>query len=624
MVYLCAEAGEQQASENALNPAAKSFGPMAMGGASSRRATRVLVASGAPTEEVKAIARACGDVSALHELSPSSSLATFFSAKHALSALTQLSDRFGPSSVRFGSPSECPSAGENQGSIVLFGLSPSVSNDAISSVFNQFGPVREVRETPSKRSHRFVEFWDSRDADTALRSMHKQPLFGRTINIEFAKPGGGGAREREFREGTQQHPSPPSSPSHPSQQQQYAELKTIQQHQQQHQMPDQQPQQYQPQPIPVSTPPAAAAAGAGFGYGPMDMQAMQMHPATMQLSPPEGFAPVAIPMAPPVFAPMHSCAAPGGGFGTNPNTANGLAAQQLYHPPQQQQQQQQQQQYYHVQSGATHNPQCNHFIDGQQYQPMMPNHREQQQSSALPGTPEVDEHGITLDDGRKLPVQLWRMDASGNAPGTLAPVSITQWYSHGYYAFSREEAARADGRTTLMIRNLPNQMDKTALLAELDERAFVGEWDVLYLPTDSRNGCNLGYAFINMKRPEVTERLFDAFHSLKWANYKTRKVCEVTYARLQGRNQLISHVANSNKPVDSLPLLADDDGMREEANLLLYRKSASNGSSSVSSSNSSNSSRSGAAIADSGNSCNQQQHNDEVEKAARPEGRRRS
>lgn len=47
------------------------------------------------------------------------------------------------------------------------------------------------------------------------------------------------------------------------------------------------------------------------------------------------------------------------------------------------------------------------------------------------------------------------------------------------------------------------------------------------------NKCNVGYGFVNMTSPEATWRLYKAFHLQLWEAFNSRKICEVTYARVQ-------------------------------------------------------------------------------------------
>lgn len=52
------------------------------------------------------------------------------------------------------------------------------------------GPVKELRETPSKKHQKFVEFYDVRDAAKALKEMNGKEIHGKPIVIEFSRPGG--------------------------------------------------------------------------------------------------------------------------------------------------------------------------------------------------------------------------------------------------------------------------------------------------------------------------------------------------------------------------------------------------------------------------------------------------
>jgi hypothetical protein len=48
--------------------------------------------------------------------------------------------------------------------------------------------------------------------------------------------------------------------------------------------------------------------------------------------------------------------------------------------------------------------------------------------------------------------------------------------------------AGKDGRTTLMIKNIPNKYTQKMLLATIDE-SFRGTYDFFYLPIDFKNRC---------------------------------------------------------------------------------------------------------------------------------------
>jgi hypothetical protein len=165
-----------------------------------------------------------------------------------------------------------------------------------------------------------------------------------------------------------------------------------------------------------------------------------------------------------------------------------------------------------------------------------------------------------------------------------------------------------DRRTTVMLRNVPNKYSKAALLKLID-RNHAGAYDFFYLPIDFRNKCNLGYAFINFRDPHsivalaghththththfrdpysivalagrrhvlcgtgihLVATLFvhvhvcygtlnlrtpfsrpphhtqpEEFSGKRWEHFKSDKVCEVAYGRIQGKAMLMEHFRSS-------------------------------------------------------------------------------
>ncbi|VVA13279.1 PREDICTED: MEI2 [Prunus dulcis] len=80
--------------------------------------------------------------------------------------------------------------GHNQGTIVIFNLDSAVTTSTLKDTFQAFGPVKELRETPSKKHQRFIEFFDVRDAAKALKEMNGKEINGKPVVIEFSRPGG--------------------------------------------------------------------------------------------------------------------------------------------------------------------------------------------------------------------------------------------------------------------------------------------------------------------------------------------------------------------------------------------------------------------------------------------------
>ena len=90
-----------------------------------------------------------------------------------------------------------------------------------------------------------------------------------------------------------------------------------------------------------------------------------------------------------------------------------------------------------------------------------------------------------------------------------------------------------DKRSTIMIKNIPNKFTREKLL-ELINKNFLGTYDLFILPKDGNKNRNFGYAFIN----------FISFNGKKWVDTNSNKICEITYSKIQGRSELISHYPN--------------------------------------------------------------------------------
>lgn len=50
--------------------------------------------------------------------------------------------------------------------------------------------LMQIRETPHKRHHKFIEFYDVRAAEAALRSLNRSDIAGKRIKLEPSRPGG--------------------------------------------------------------------------------------------------------------------------------------------------------------------------------------------------------------------------------------------------------------------------------------------------------------------------------------------------------------------------------------------------------------------------------------------------
>ena len=97
-----------------------------------------------------------------------------------------------------------------------------------------------------------------------------------------------------------------------------------------------------------------------------------------------------------------------------------------------------------------------------------------------------------------------------------------------------------DKRTTLMIKNIPNKYTINIFLDEINIE-FKNKYDLFYLPIDYGNKCNLGFAFINFVDSFHIINFYDLYRGKKWKRFNSEKTCELLYAKIQGKKDLISH-----------------------------------------------------------------------------------
>ncbi|PSC76092.1 Sn1-specific diacylglycerol lipase beta [Micractinium conductrix] len=170
-----------------------------------------------------------------------------------------------------------------------------------------------------------------------------------------------------------------------------------------------------------------------------------------------------------------------------------------------------------------------------------------QQQVAPPPAPRSDS-GSERNVGRAEGRASARIARSHRAGGAYDP-------SDFQFSLEEAEAGGPDARCTLMIRNIPNKYTQAMMLSVLQKSGFSGTFDFFYLPIDFRNKCNLGYCFVNFTTSAAAARLYRQYHAKRWEEYNSRKVCEVTYGRVQGRDLLVEHFKASKFPSEDPELM---------------------------------------------------------------------
>lgn len=106
----------------------------------------------------------------------------------------------------------------------------------------------------------------------------------------------------------------------------------------------------------------------------------------------------------------------------------------------------------------------------------------------------------------------------------------------------------APGRSTVMLRNLPNNYSRAMVLAMIDDEGFFGLYDFLYLPIDFKSSACLGYCFVNLTDAGTAAELWRVFDGFSRWILPSKKVCSVCWS---GPHQgLAEHVERyRNSPV---------------------------------------------------------------------------
>jgi len=119
-------------------------------------------------------------------------------------------------------------------------------------------------------------------------------------------------------------------------------------------------------------------------------------------------------------------------------------------------------------------------------------------------------------------------------------------------------------RTTVMLRNMPNNYNRKMLLQMMDGEGFAGQYNFVYMPIDFKSRASLGYAFINMVSPEAAQKFWGVFDGYsKWV-LPSRKMSKVSWSSPhQGLQAHLERYKNSplmhvDVPDDYRPILLEN------------------------------------------------------------------
>jgi len=85
------------------------------------------------------------------------------------------------------------------------------------------------------------------------------------------------------------------------------------------------------------------------------------------------------------------------------------------------------------------------------------------------------------------------------------------------------------GKTTVMMRNIPNNYTRKMFLELLNKHGLQSCYDFIYLPCDFQRDSNLGYAFVNL-REDAVDMFWKTFDGFTQWSLPSSKVCKVTWS----------------------------------------------------------------------------------------------
>uniref|UniRef100_A0A7S1KLC6 RRM domain-containing protein n=1 Tax=Percolomonas cosmopolitus TaxID=63605 RepID=A0A7S1KLC6_9EUKA len=480
------------------------------------------ISSGVDDEELKQLFSQYGEVRNIYTNCKQRGfvMISYYDIRHAKLAMKHLQHhpvKRRQIDIHYSIPKDNPSDKDvNQGTLVIFNLDPEVSNEELLTEFGKHGEIKEVRETPNKKHHKFIEFYDVRDAEKAMLALNKTDIHGKTIKIEPSRPGG---RPKHHLQAPSSNPS--SLPNTPlsSTDSQY----------------------------PTWPDPGAFVPDLSHHPGPM-MYGVQSPLTPHRGGPftPNGGSPSMFhaPMISPSY--QHSGSVPYGGLNP-PHVEPSLSATSNYGP-----------------SNSFHStpstpgpvgfsaPGTPHTFSPISAPP------QQVFPSGGPSSPPKSAASPTVS----VPNARSRSshNSSGDSGSSGGSTSRSKGSGNEKFKINMDKVRRGDDkRTTLMIKNIPNKYSQKMLLSEIDKK-FKEKYDFFYLPIDFRNRCNVGYAFINLVNPSVIIPFSREFNKKKWGKFNSEKVCQLNYGRIQGKKNLVSHFENSSlmgEVVDCRPVFFD-------------------------------------------------------------------
>jgi hypothetical protein len=180
---------------------------------------------------------------------------------------------------------------------------------------------------------------------------------------------------------------------------------------------------------------------------------------------------------------------------------------------------------------------------------------------------DIDESRALSEERPERKDTCWS-DDDGAFDGTYQPFSSCEYmqswwvpvaqYDHtvigGEWHSGSVDEDSQEWRTTVMLRNMPNNYTRDMLIDLVDSMGFAGTYDLAYLPVDFKSQAGLGYAFVNFIFTDAALKCFEVFEGFRAWTVPSDKVCTVTWGSpYQGLEAHIERYRNSPVMHHSIP-----------------------------------------------------------------------
>lgn len=136
---------------------------------------------------------------------------------------------------------------------------------------------------------------------------------------------------------------------------------------------------------------------------------------------------------------------------------------------------------------------------------------------------------------------------SSLASSSTVMSSATSMMDYGLEFREQVKRDSAD-KTTVMLRNIPNNYTRELLIELLDAHGAKPYYNMVYLPIDFASNAGFGYAFVNFVAQQDAESFMDCVQGFRSWSVSSEKVLEATWS--SAHQGIESHIARyRNSPV---------------------------------------------------------------------------